>query len=420
MRSLHGRHARLPGQRPRRRERAASSSWRRRYTRTCAPDLTLLLDLPVAAGLARARARTGAVSDRFEAETVTFFEKVRAGYLAIARGEPARVQVIDAAAPLEEVEHQVGADARAAEHLAGTGMNARGETVLPAPPWTEALRAALAAAHAQDRLPHALLIHEAPGSGGEWLALWCAQLVLCAAARRRPLWQLPGLPPGGRPPAPGPHLGRPGGELAAAAHRAGARRSAQELALTSHAGGYKVGILTPGGPAQPLRRQCAAEDAGGARGAHAADPAWSTQPSRLPPTVLSRCQRLRVPAPSRAQSLAWLTAARGPEQWDAALDALGEAPLLAVRSDPQEIAAVGAEARRTLEALAARGTDPVAAAERWARSELPLRLQCFEIWLTERIRRARAGRGLYDRNARWPPLVTGHSGLEYTRALPAG
>lgn len=73
-----------------------------------APDLTLLLDLPVAAGLARARARTGAVSDRFEAETVTFFEKVRAGYLAIARGEPARVQVIDAAAPLEEVEHQVG------------------------------------------------------------------------------------------------------------------------------------------------------------------------------------------------------------------------------------------------------------------------------------------------------------------------
>ena len=72
-----------------------------------APDLTLLLDLPVAAGLARARARTGAVSDRFEAETVTFFEKVRAGYLAIARGEPARVQVIDAAAPLEEVEHQV-------------------------------------------------------------------------------------------------------------------------------------------------------------------------------------------------------------------------------------------------------------------------------------------------------------------------
>jgi len=43
-----------------------------------------------------------------DSETVTFFEKVRAGYLAIAREEPARVKVIDAAAPLEQVEHQIG------------------------------------------------------------------------------------------------------------------------------------------------------------------------------------------------------------------------------------------------------------------------------------------------------------------------
>jgi dTMP kinase len=68
-----------------------------------APDCTLLLDLAVPAGLARARARTAAATDRFEAETVGFFEKVRAGYLAIARAEPARVSVIDAAAPLPSV-----------------------------------------------------------------------------------------------------------------------------------------------------------------------------------------------------------------------------------------------------------------------------------------------------------------------------
>ena len=40
-----------------------------------APDCTLLLDLPVQVGLARARARRDAGSDRFEAETVEFFEK---------------------------------------------------------------------------------------------------------------------------------------------------------------------------------------------------------------------------------------------------------------------------------------------------------------------------------------------------------
>lgn len=72
-----------------------------------APDCTLLLDLPAAAGLARARERGGGGADRFEAETVSFFEKVRAGYLTLARREPARIQVIDAAGPLSEVQQQV-------------------------------------------------------------------------------------------------------------------------------------------------------------------------------------------------------------------------------------------------------------------------------------------------------------------------
>jgi len=74
-----------------------------------APDCTLLLDLPVAAGLSRARARGGGGADRFEAETVSFFEKVRAGYLALARREPARIHVVDATAPLNEVHQQVAA-----------------------------------------------------------------------------------------------------------------------------------------------------------------------------------------------------------------------------------------------------------------------------------------------------------------------
>src|SRR5256885_4713097 len=56
---------------------------------TLFPYTTLFrsLDLPVRVGLARARARQGATADRFEAETVGFFEKVREGYLALARSE---------------------------------------------------------------------------------------------------------------------------------------------------------------------------------------------------------------------------------------------------------------------------------------------------------------------------------------------
>jgi dTMP kinase len=72
-----------------------------------APDCTLLLDLPVSVGLARARGRAAGHSDRFETETAAFFEKVRAGYLELARREPQRFHVIDAGAPLDAVEAQV-------------------------------------------------------------------------------------------------------------------------------------------------------------------------------------------------------------------------------------------------------------------------------------------------------------------------
>jgi len=72
-----------------------------------APDCTLLLDLPVSVGLARARGRATGESDRFEAETQAFFERVRAGYLGLARREPERFHVIDAAAPLDAVEARV-------------------------------------------------------------------------------------------------------------------------------------------------------------------------------------------------------------------------------------------------------------------------------------------------------------------------
>jgi len=72
------------------------------------PDCTLLLDLPVAAGLARARQRSGAApADRFEAEREPFFERVRAEYLNLARAYPSRIRVLDASAELGMVEREV-------------------------------------------------------------------------------------------------------------------------------------------------------------------------------------------------------------------------------------------------------------------------------------------------------------------------
>lgn len=70
------------------------------------PDLTFLLDVGVAEGLARARSR-GGEPDRIERERADFFERVRATYLARAAAEPARFRVIDASQPADAVRRAV-------------------------------------------------------------------------------------------------------------------------------------------------------------------------------------------------------------------------------------------------------------------------------------------------------------------------
>ena len=60
------------------------------------PDLTVLLDIPVAKGLGRKQAK---MKDRFEAEETAFHDRVRDGYLKLAADEPERWLVIDASLP---------------------------------------------------------------------------------------------------------------------------------------------------------------------------------------------------------------------------------------------------------------------------------------------------------------------------------
>lgn len=251
------------------------------------------------------------------------------------------------------------------------------------PSWLAPEITRLRAAYAAGRLPHALLIHEAPGAGGDWLAGWAARLVLClhpeapcgqcASCQRAAQGQHPDL------------LVVAPQESSTQIRIEQVRELGAELALTAHQGGYKVGILSP---ADTMNRFAA-----NALLKTLEEPPRGTllilvasQPSRLPATILSRCQRVRVRAPQPAEAVAWLEATRGAGEWSKVLAVLGVAPMLAATSDPTAVIEVASEVRHGLDEASAGAGDPVATAERWARSELPLRLACLENWLTDRIR----------------------------------
>jgi len=74
------------------------------------PDLTILLDLEIKAGfrrLASRNRRNGTGKDRIESECLAFHEKVRNGYLALARKAPKRFCVINADRPMARVQDDV-------------------------------------------------------------------------------------------------------------------------------------------------------------------------------------------------------------------------------------------------------------------------------------------------------------------------
>ena len=90
--------------------RAAVDSVYRLVVGDFKPDLTLILDLPVAEGLGRADARGG--DNRYERMDLAFHERLRQGFLEIARSEPGRCVVIDASRPVDAVTEEIAATVR--------------------------------------------------------------------------------------------------------------------------------------------------------------------------------------------------------------------------------------------------------------------------------------------------------------------
>lgn len=269
------------------------------------------------------------------------------------------------------------------------GSEERAASAAPAGPaladlfWLEPQREQLRDARASGRLPAALLIRDLPGGGGGALALVAAQAALCRE---------PGAPCGRcatcRQVEEGRHpdlwlIGPEGESKQIRVDQV--RELSDTLALTGYSSGASVAILDP---AEALNANAAnallktlEEPRAGVLLVLVASLA-----SRLPATIVSRCQRLTVRPPSRQACLEWLQRhGSGEGDWGAVLDVLGLAPLRALSVSPAELGQLRRETRDMLERALAGRLDCAAAAERWSRQAFELRMACAENWVTERL-----------------------------------
>jgi DNA polymerase-3 subunit delta' len=259
-------------------------------------------------------------------------------------------------------------------------------------PWLEPLRAQVERAAARGRLPHALLIHAAPGLGGELLAAWIAAFVLCDSRAEAPCGRCATcmLVAAGNHP-----------DLLWIAREEDARQVlidqirvlCDQLALKSYRGGYKVAVVSSA--------DLMTEHAANALLKTLEEPPpqslvilCSARPSRLPATIVSRCQRLTIPTPPREAALDWL-ATQEPGDWVRILDFAAGAPLRALEMKAGAFEEIDADMRQVFTRLARRELDIPTTVERWTdrtgKALLETRLEWIETWITDSICSALSG-----------------------------
>jgi len=157
-----------------------------------------------------------------------------------------------------------------------------------------------------------------------------------------------------------------------------------DLALTAHGRGYKIALVHPAEAMNVFAANALLKTL--------EEPPKRTlvllvtsQPSRLLPTLRSRCSRLRLAGPTRAVAANYLEAARGAGPWSEALAATGAGPFTLMEAVLSALAQLRTETIATLKDIGSGNLQPPAVAERWAKDELSIRLSCLESWVTDRI-----------------------------------
>lgn len=253
-------------------------------------------------------------------------------------------------------------------------------------PWQTAAWAQLYARMREDKLPHALLISGIAGTGKRLFATRLAQLALCQA----------------------PDAGQPCGACSACTQfRAGShpdyrfvtipedktviavaqiRELIADLGLTSQHGGRRVALIVPA-------------DAMNAASANALlktleEPGPGTllilvtaRPSRLAPTIRSRCQQLRMQPPAQADALNWLDSQAARTDWPVLLGLAGGGPLAALSLSDSPQFGSRLELFKALQEVRAGRRNPVLCARDWSGkdTDLLLTLRLLQSWVMDLI-----------------------------------
>lgn len=230
------------------------------------------------------------------------------------------------------------------------------------PPWLESQRQDVLALLERRKLPQALLIHGPAGVGRRYLGLWTAARLLNLPDAPIDLAPLPESEAGiSHPDFLGVSI--PTDKRTIRVEQV--RELIEFLQLTSHQGGNRVVLLWP---AEAMTREAAnsllktlEEPPDGSTIILVAE---ST--GRLPATVVSRCHRLRINVPGRAESVSWLTTCHSQVDWELLLDFALDAPLMALAMHRCGFIAKAGHARSDIDQLRQRRIAPVMVARRWA------------------------------------------------------
>ncbi|HKE44973.1 MAG TPA: DNA polymerase III subunit delta' [Steroidobacteraceae bacterium] len=258
-------------------------------------------------------------------------------------------------------------------------------------PWLARARRRIAGALRQGRLPHGLLIHAPRGVGADSLALWIGQLALCRAPGEEPCGTCAAcrlIAAGNHPDLHWITLLEDKRDVLIEQ----VRELSEAFGFKSYRGGRKVGVIAPA--------DLMNDKAANALLKTLEEPPPDAllvlvceRPSRLPATIVSRCQRISIPAPLRAVALEWLSA-REPDlaSWNEVLEFAGGAPLRALELHASGFANLHREMNATLNALRERSLDIPATAGGWAGRNAAValedRLSWIETWITNSLREA--------------------------------